>query len=116
MSDSKIVRIIQAIDRETKAGRIDWEVTEIEGVFQASFPNYSIRLSCEERDLGNDYWFTIINNEGLVIENISDLDLKAELDGAFRFMEGLYANSRRIALGVEKALDDLLSMFDDDLV
>lgn len=114
MSDSKIVRIIQGVIRQTNAGKIDWEVTESEDTFQASFPNYSIRLSYTESNMGKDYWLTIINNEGLVIESVSDVDVKSELEGSYKIMEGLYANARRVALGVDKALDELLNIFDDD--
>jgi hypothetical protein len=114
MSESKIVRLIQGVVRQTSAGKIDWEVTEREEVFQASFANYSIRLSHSEADMGVDYWLTIINNEGLVIESVSDVQVRDELDGAYKIMEGLYANARRVALGVDKALDDLLNIFDDD--
>ncbi|EJN18241.1 hypothetical protein [Pseudomonas sp. GM80] len=116
MTDSKIVRIIKGVDRQTKSGKIDWEITETENVFQASFPNYSIRLSYDELEFGNDYWLTIINNEGIVIESVSDVKLKDEFEGAYKFMESLYANARRVALGVDKALDDLLSIFDDDFI
>ncbi|WP_458718197.1 hypothetical protein [Pseudomonas gregormendelii] len=114
MSESKIVRLIQGVVRQTNAGKIDWEVTEREEVFQASFTNYSIRLSQTEADMGVDYWLTIINNEGLVIESVSDVQIREELDGAYRIMESLYANARRVALGVDKALDDLLNIFDHD--
>ncbi|MCF5044146.1 hypothetical protein GIW79_27235 [Pseudomonas sp. PA-7-1E] len=112
MSNSKIVRLIQGIVRQTNAGKIDWEVTETEDVFQASFPNYSIRLSYDESNLGTDYWLTIMNGEGVVIESVSDVQIKTELEGSYKIMEGLYSDARRVALGVDKALDDLLSMFD----
>lgn len=114
MSDSKIVRLIQGIVRQTNAGKIDWEVTESEEVFQASFPNYSIRLSYTTSNMGTDYWLTIMNDEGLVIESVSDVQIKSELEGSYRIMEGLYSDARRVALGVDKALDDLLSIFDED--
>lgn len=114
MAGSKIARIIQGVDRQTKAGKIDWETTETEGVFQASFANYSIRLSCSEAEAGLDYWFVIINNEGLAIESVSDVQLSQEINAAYRFMENLYVNARRAALGVDKALDDLLNIFGDD--
>lgn len=116
MSNSKIARIIQGVDKKTKAGEIDWETTEKEDVFQASLANYSIRLSFQEGELGNDYWFTIINNEGLVIESVSDVQLSGELEGAYRLMDELYSSSRRVALGVDEALDELLNIFDDDVI
>lgn len=114
MIESKIVRIIQGVVRQTNAGKIDWDVTEREDVFQASFPNYSIRLSYTESAMGVDYWLTVLNDEGVVIESVSDVDVRDELDGAYKIMERLYANARRVALGVDKALDDLLTIFDED--
>jgi len=114
MSDSKIVRLIQGVVRQTDAGKIKWEVTETEETFQASFPNYSIRLSYSESNMGKDYWLTIINDEGLVIESVSDVQIKSELEGSYRIMESLYVNARRVALGVDKALDELLNIFDED--
>ncbi|RLU07405.1 hypothetical protein CS078_10325 [Pseudomonas prosekii] len=114
MSHEKIARIVMGVIRRTGDGKIDWETTERTGVFQASFPNYSIRLSTIEGDLGVDYWFAIINNEGATIERVSDVDLSSNIEAAFEEMGNLYSAARRIALGVEKALDELLEIIDRD--
>jgi hypothetical protein len=98
---------------------VKWEETADEGVYQAAFPNYTIRLSSRwngEME-GLDYFMRLYNENGTLIEEISDEDFHAiDKDaGTYKFLAETYESARRIAMGVEQALDDLLRELDDNL-
>lgn len=131
MSYEKIARLVRALSKKTADGKIEWKSTVDDGVFQVSFPNYSVQVSTrptrDERAEGQDVVVSIRNEEGELIEQVADIDFdNTNLPGAFRTMTNLYNSARRQALGVEKALDELLGEigeedggkvedFDDDI-
>jgi L-asparaginase II len=108
-----MVYLVQKLYRRTDDGDVEWEETEIEGVFQAAFPEYTIRLSMETPDghvrASEDYVLTIFNSRGLKIEEVADVDLAEDLVESYEVMKHLYGAARRKAMGVEQALDSLLS-------
>ncbi len=113
MSYPQMVYLVQKLYRRTGDGGVEWEETEIEGVFQTAFPEYTIRLSTETPDghvrASEDYVLTIFNSRGLKIEEVSDVDLAEDLVESYEVMKHLYGAARRKAMGVEQALDSLLS-------
>ncbi len=121
MIDKKFAMLVEKLYNKTIDGDIEWEKTDIEGVFQASFPNYSIRLSTEKIHYQEDdtiteyYYFNIYNSEGKLIESTDNYQLSDSLEDSYDKMEKMYHIARRRSLGVEKAIDDLLSELDDDL-
>ncbi len=113
MAYDKLIRLAQLIYEKTKHGDIKWEATAEEGTFQASLANYSIlikRLSAASlmpaNVLLNPTYFTIqiCNEQGQVIEELSQNEATA---ADFKIAE-LFELARRMAMDVEKALDDLI--------
>jgi hypothetical protein len=102
MAYDKLVEFANLVYEKTKNGEITWEKTPQEGVFQTSFPKYSVMV--RNHSFAGPV-FSILDDYGEVIEELSyaaatnsglDMDLLAEL-------------ARRQAMGVEQALDELLS-------
>lgn len=109
MADEKVVKLIRGLSKQTLAGKVGWEATEREGVFQVSYPNYSIRISIKEMDRGDDVWLTIINDVGDVVESVSDMTIKGSLPNAYSIMSNIYSEARRVAMGVNAAIDEILN-------
>jgi hypothetical protein len=105
-SEEKFFAILKRLHAKTKAGQTEWEETPSTGVFQTSFPNYTIKLWAD----GNDYYISILDGLGATLESYSDAALTTAFPGgnAFPIMRELYAMARRRALGVDAALDSLL--------
>ncbi len=118
MAYDKLIRLAQLIYEKTKNGEIKWEATADEGTFQASLSNYSILVKRSAKVslpvvslpvttlVGNLTYFTIqiCNEQGQVIEELTDYDAVA---ADFKLGE-LFELARRMAMGVEKALDELI--------
>ncbi len=117
MSNPKLVATILKLHEKTKKGELQWEETSNERVYQVSFPGYTVqmfhRLSQEGAD-ALDYFIRILNENGGVLEESSDLDLKEEWEPSFRVMKELYEMARRRALGVEQALNNILKALGED--
>jgi len=107
----KLIRIAQLIYEKTKNGEIKWEATADEGTFQASLSNYSIlikrspnvSLPVTTLNLTN-FTLQICNEQGQVIEELTEYTAIA---ADFKIGE-LFELARRMAMDVEKALDDLI--------
>lgn len=105
MSYPKIAKLVSALLTQTSNGELNWSQTEISGMFQASFPRYSVRIY----PLNNDYILQIINELGDIVEEVSDPDLNDVLSNSYQTMGNLHDAARRNAMGVESALDDILN-------
>ena len=118
MSYPQMVYLMQKLYRRTDAGSVQWEETDIEGVFQAPFPEYTVCLSMQSPDGhvpgSEDYVLSILNARGLKIEEVSDVDLAEDLADSYEVIRHLYRAARRKAMGVDQALDSILSSLGQD--
>jgi hypothetical protein len=117
MADDKLVKLVRGLNKQTLAGKIAWESTDRVGVFEVSYPNYSIRISVKEKETSEDIWITIINDLGDTVESFSDVTISSSLPNSYRVMSNIYAEARRIAMGVNAALDEILGdmgLYDDE--
>lgn len=118
MGNEKVWLLIERLYDKTKRGEIAWKETESKLEYQVSFSNYSVRIGERESNISNnvDYWIYIINEEGDIVEAVSDVVLNENNYGnAYAIMGEMFGSARRKAKGVDKALDDLLGELDDDL-
>lgn len=123
MAYKKLAILANGLYRKTLAGNINWKETEIDGVYQASLASYSVRISLDESEAGraSDVRISIVSGEGSVIESFTDEDLDQEWlleltveEHRYRIMYGIYETARRLALGSEKAVNDILSELNGD--
>lgn len=123
MSYEKLYRLVEGISAKTETGNVDWETTINEGVYQTSLSNYSIQIRSENsyNSSDEDYILTILDAQGNVIEEVSDVSLNQNKDANnrshnnyFMMFKNLYGSARRQALGVEKVIDTLLDQFAND--
>lgn len=125
MAYKKLANFTSSLHRRTMGGTIEWEETALRGVYQASLANYSVRISLvDSQDHGGlDANLSIINDEGSEVESFLDVDLQSEwfrelgvAGSSFEIMSSIFHTARRIALGSEKAINDILEELDDDVV
>lgn len=111
---SKYATLAQRLVARQAKGRLDWKETETEGLFQVSFPDYSIRIQLQENPYGRDYAVvSIYNDEGTELDTFTSLALQDEWPDANEQLVQLYQFARRAALGVDKAIDSLLRELGD---
>lgn len=117
MISPKMKELINRLHGLTKAQNISWQETETDGVYQISFPTYSVSLSRRRSPNSEhaewDYWISIYNSDGKLIDEASDGDLHLDFPGripsALDIMSELYDMARRSAMGVENVIQEILS-------
>jgi hypothetical protein len=96
----------------TKNDRIKWEKTVEDNTFQTSFANYSLKINMwDSDDSGYIYVLSIVNSDGIEIARIMPEDVSNftfEKKTSVAVFRDIYEKARRTALGIEKALDDLI--------
>ncbi|MBM4326836.1 MAG: hypothetical protein FJ118_06690 [Deltaproteobacteria bacterium] len=108
--ERKFKELVMKLHARTQQGEIPWETTAGPDTFQVAFPDYSVSLSLDEDGWKVTYVLSIRNDQGNIIEVIRS-DMEGEISdeyGLQKAMKELYEQARRQALGVEKAIDDLL--------
>lgn len=120
MSTKKIIDILQKLKTLTQAGKIEWETTEKSNVFQTSFPEFSIRIGQRPTKAPDappdevDYIISLYNQGGVMVENMSDLDLTRMYREAYSDMKEIYDSARGYALGTEQTLDTIIATLDQE--
>ena len=118
MTNPKLAELVRRVHERTMAGKLAWEESSSRNVFQISFPKYTVQTSYQSGREGSiDYLIRILNEENVVIEQATDVDLENDLGDtgvSYKLMEELYLTARRIAMGVDQALDTLLESLGDD--
>lgn len=112
MADPKLLTLVTRLLKRTSEGKITWQVTNKEDVYEAQFSNFTVRLFYESPD----YIIQIFNNQNELIEELKDTDFRGQLiegEGYFTAFDKLYKLARRQAHGVERAIDRLLAELGD---
>ena len=118
MSGTRLGKLIQLLHQRTDEKKIVWEQTIDEDVYQVAFPRYIIQIGYKSVTRGfeeeTDYFIRILNEDNKTIEEATDIDLESELENAYKTMENLHRSARRQAMGVDKALDSILSNLENN--
>src|SRR5262249_11534535 len=115
----KIRAFVEKLVDRTEEGKVNWERTVNEGIYQASFPNYTVHLFTRpsRTDSENeDFVLQIKDEDGAVIEEVDDTMLSTGYpnDKIFTRMRKMFALARRQALGVDRAVDAILAALGPD--
>jgi len=111
MMSDKTYQIIEKVKEMTEAGKIEWEPTEKDDAFQASFADFTIRIlliPTRHAAEGNDVVFEIYNSNGNLVESADDVDMGAYYSDSYADMNEFYDTARGYALGVEQTLDSII--------
>lgn len=110
----KEIELLKRLYARTEQGAVNWYKTDQEEVYLAQFPEYDIQILqrwLDENEDTYDTYLSILDKNGVLLESFSDTMIsQSESIGsdAFLFMRDLFSMARRIALGVEQALDNLI--------
>jgi hypothetical protein len=114
-AEEKLWQLVQRLAEKTAQGAVVWEATAAQNTFQTSFPQYSVRIiELDQPDYRYPaYMLEMLDGNGNVIERVNDVDILQAVPNlggeVLKTMQDLYRTARRRALGVETALDSLLS-------
>ena len=114
MTEQKVYDLVKRLLVRTKRGELAWERTTSNEEFLTSFPNYSVKVGLEWNQYHevSNVVLEIYDAGGRAIETSIDGQLAAKLppqESVVATMRELYNEARRKALGVDDALDKLLS-------
>ena len=120
--EQKLWKLIKRLHEKTKDASLTWEPLPSKNTFLAVFPSYAVSIAeVPGEEDAPDYAITLLNEAGKPLERVTDVQLRETVSeegqpetSAFRIMEELYNMARRSALGVDQALDKLLSSLDED--
>jgi len=118
----KEAEFVRRLHARTANGDITWYKTDTDGVFQVQLQDYLVQVNQRWADENGDSvytYVTVFNNEGGLIDSFNDnMLLESEALGADAsfLMSELFENARRIAMGMEQALDDLIFVLDQEVI
>lgn len=101
--------ILARLLERTNQEKVNWQSTSADDVFIAVLGNSSVRITEFFHD-GMHAVLSILNEEGREIENLHNVSD----DEWYEDLRELYQKARRIALGVDSQLDDLLKILESD--
>lgn len=109
MPNDKIVTFFELLKKLTNNGNMQWSVTSDDDIYQSSFSNYSVQISkCPDENGEPDYFITIFDSNGETIEHLQPSDISPPYRKPYLEFSELFEITRRQALGVDQALDDII--------
>jgi hypothetical protein len=120
MTDTRYLTLVTLLHRRSREGKIAWQETKEDGVYQATFGNLTLEVRAQsDRDYPEapDYFVRILNDQGRLVEEFSNAELRElnrEPSESYQLLQELYTSARRTAMGVEEALHNLLEELKGD--
>lgn len=112
MISQKIITFARRLFQMTQEGKLRWEETGREGVYQLAIEEYIVRVS-ELPGAGPEqpsrYQLVICNAKGSILEEVGNEDLSDRMFESDEFLRDLYQRARRVAMGVDAALDRIIA-------
>ena len=115
MSNARLAKMIYLLQQRTDEQKIVWENTVFEDVYQVAFPSHVVQVGHRIPDPDSAfrdeevYFIRILDEQHTMIEEATNVHLKDELENSYRTMENLYRSARGQAMGVDKAINSILS-------
>jgi len=110
MADEKVLRLLRRLHERTSSGQLQWTKTVVDGVYQASFPEYAVKVRPGEGgfDGPREFVMEIYDDDGVLIERVLDSDFGEHEGVAYKLLSGIYTIARRQAMGLDRAIDKIL--------
>lgn len=125
MNTKKSYDLVEKIFEKTISGKLKWEQTLDENVFQVIFPEYAVKISWEEPNcetlteeqaelLNEIHKFPVLkvyNSIGNQIQEIGFYEIYNE-DNIYKKLCEIYEEAKNIAYNVDKSIDELMTELD----
>lgn len=115
MVANKFVQLMRKVEEKTTRGEIAWEATAEESIYQATLSMFVIRIAQNPGDGGPDYILSVADKQNCTVDSASNLDFPPEQVQAFKpyqMLKDIFETARRMALGADTAIDNILSELD----
>ena len=101
--------VITKLAERTGEGRIPWKTAVGESSFSARLGNLLVLISASS---SGNIRLSVRNEKGTEVDSVEsfDLDLLPVLSSK---LDGLYSSARRMALGTDQTLSELMDLLDD---
>jgi len=105
--ERKLLTLVQRLFDRTRAREIEWEPGTDPNVFAISMPSFTVSIEREpDTEEGSGAVFLrIANSDGQVLQEVSEFESKKL---GFENLRELFVMVRKITMGLEKALDEVL--------
>lgn len=124
MSENRLPKLINRIHEKTMSRDLKWEITANDEKFQCAFTKFVITIlprPNKESPSELDYIFTILDEDGAIVDRIDDIELTQLLvenyggtrNEGYDVLSEIHDVARRIARGTEDAIDSLLDELED---
>lgn len=115
----KSMTFVTRICERTIAGKITWAKTPKPNMYQTTVGAYILRFSvtASHQEEGEDlYKLAIYNQDNEVVDSYDDESLTAQggAPGIYKVMKAAHEYARRVAMGVDNALDQILDNLEND--
>jgi hypothetical protein len=126
MPELKHAKLIALLLNKTRNRELVWKETARGNTFQVSFPKVSVQISEEDESIVQ---VSIINDKGEVVDSFTNYEFRELIEalkdsepfaflpnGEFGVLESrdavmdVFHLARRVALGADRALDEVLSL------
>lgn len=119
MALDKLLVLFKRLTTASSSGKINWQRGSESSVFVSSFPNYSVSIEEEQyfdEEIGEPsvtYKLSILDQLGDIVEVVHPGTLVSlgERD-AYQQLQTLHESARRKAMGVDKAIDEIISILE----
>ena len=110
--NEKLVALLRRVYEKTQNGELRWEQTANPNAFTVSFARFSLSLERipETEDVAELILLRISNDQGRTVEELYGNQARRI---GFEDMHDLFDRARRIAMGFDEALDELLVELDE---
>ncbi|HEY3281193.1 MAG TPA: hypothetical protein VGN26_02890 [Armatimonadota bacterium] len=111
MPTAKHIEMLRLLHSQTLKGVTAWETTAEDDVYLASFPSYGVAIRSWDASDGTGYSLQITNNEGSVVAELRAGDFEGpdlRVSEAYSLLKETFEGARRIAMGVDQAVDSIL--------
>lgn len=104
-------RLLHILIQRTQESRINWDIGPADNLMYANVGGLGIGV----RPFGQDMHLLLFNEDGNIVETISDVDFSAEgYSNPYPVMKALYDLATADATGSEKVVDTLLEILNRD--
>ena len=111
-TEEKLFAIAQKLLSSTQAGKQNWEESVADATFITNMTKYSVTIEKihgmnEQGSRVPGMILSLLNSEGKTLESLRAMQF--DLGDDYDLMEELFVAARRVALDVDRAIDDVLS-------